>query len=76
MSQGSASEQVGVIVAIDRLIEAPAYNQTQTFGAKHFMLRKDRTQFFTVFHFAPLKPKNSKRQRQQFEVGGFTCRFY
>ena len=31
-SQGSASEQVGVIVVIDRLIEAPAYNQTQTFG--------------------------------------------
>ena len=27
-SQGSVSEQVGVIVAIDRLIEAPAYNQT------------------------------------------------
>ena len=38
MSQGSASEQVGVIVAIDRLIEAPAYNQTQTFGARDFKL--------------------------------------
>ena len=37
-SQGSASEQVGVIVAIDRLIEAPAYNQTQTFGARDFKL--------------------------------------
>ena len=37
-SQGSASEQVRVIVAIDRLIEAPAYNQIQTFGAKDFML--------------------------------------
>ena len=37
-SQGSASEQVGEIVVIDRLIEAPAYNQTQTFGAEHFML--------------------------------------
>ena len=33
-----ASEQVGVIVAIDRLIEAPAYNQTQTFGARDFQL--------------------------------------
>ena len=49
-SQGSASEQVGVIVAIDRLIKAPAYNQTQTFGAKHFMLRKDCTSsLFSTF---------------------------
>ena len=37
-SQGSASEQVGVIFVIDRLIEAPAYNQTQTFGASDFKL--------------------------------------
>ena len=42
-SQGSASEQVGVIVAIGRLIEAPPYNQTQTFGARDFKLCSDRT---------------------------------
>ena len=37
-SQGSALEQVRVIVVIDRQIEAPVYNQTQTFGTRDFKL--------------------------------------